>query len=1319
MSRGQALISDSPDLESGIVNTAMTSDLEMSELNPGTTAATTQVIEESEVESFMLNLTARRRRKQRQLSQSTQDPSEKLSKEVRSVKQSSRQALTENAVSSHSPSPAPSAASSRTSCKDPVEGEEEGEGEVPSQQQQQQQQQDSLDYKPVPAVRLKMKKKEKKKKKAAADVKIVAGSKRGTPEVTPGPSWREDSGKLTDSEADHVVKLSEEEEEGEAEEEEGESIEMAMSRSSIRDKIKSLRLKAKDVQEKDLEEKTRDAAEKLRKWSRRKSSSSELPEISEKEAFDFFTETWEHLAECAPPTPGALTPHTTTTTTTTTTDEEEEDHKEGEEDGTKVKDDAHDDDDVDGDHDDGDGDGEEEGEGGEGKKSKKGKGKKKEKKEKKKKKKKKEKEEKEEEEEKKKEKRKVSVKEKESDKSKEEAEEEVDDGYCDDMFPLLPDLSEKESAAFQCLVKPEKVCTELQLKHESQMYFYPSTRPIPPSEKLPGSQIESRNLVDEGFYVGSPPPVTPANRNKMQHRLLIQATDTDKKWFGEDGEILSLPDPLKTFPSRPPLFDDEDPNFGVVFTKAEVHEFDTRLMSGYAHCDQNYQLDIDINSIVFSQHHLFSVEHILAHKLVSYYQQYQKIVANNSISFLTKKLKAVKTSSQHLQEYMMNKELNVADEANYKQRLKDYRSEIRAIRHQKDWEEKCLNSLVKSMVHVWKNIKALRDRQKFVSTPVKLIICKQEVERDVDDQQWREDIEEEVEEIRADFEETYQHQEAEYKLLHDIWQRKHQLRKEALKRQNMKKKKKKKKKKTAEDEVNEEDEEQAQRDEEILSEVCPVKPVCPEAFDERGTRDRVRAKAMECRRHPGTPRILPEISYTAKVTPTSDCPRLEMRRRNEVSSCQVFIRILFNDKQVLQTNSRFLLENFRVNFGQIYHLKIVQWPDTITLQVYESHTLSNWLLAELYLAIPDSSVTTNNITVQRHDFSSDINIQFTHNAVGSGVAVNLDMLTPNKTYINTSGSVLCSVAWAVGDDGLPLAPTPKSGLLQKLQSMYQKSDPVSAIGASGIMDLQRLAEWVRTARLDPNDPSNADLMFLLRPHLEKGPEGAETDFFRLEPFQEEFNFATDDDIKQNRRFILLRLRHREVREFCNYLMVPALEREIPKSVFKEYNLRKQEEEKLLYQDSIDTQRSLVGRYKDKLYEEMLSRFRAAYHRKTLEDVVVEDGSPYIHMIGQRILQFLQPRRPLKPVRTERKRVSQGVKGEEIYILANVIQAFNIPVRRQPEATASLDVTEVSSLTNNTESVRPFIEVSFQNYTVRTQCAVGPNPSFNEEIMIPF
>lgn len=45
------------------------------------------------------------------------------------------------------------------------------------------------------------------------------------------------------------------------------------------------------------------------------------------------------------------------------------------------------------------------------------------------------------------------------------------------------------------------------------------------------------------------------------------------------------------------------------------------------------------------------------------------------------------------------------------------------------------------------------------------------------------------------------------------------------------------------------------------------------------------------------------------------------------------IKILIIYAYVLYFIYRVLSQDFKVNFGQIYNLKIVQWPERITLQV--------------------------------------------------------------------------------------------------------------------------------------------------------------------------------------------------------------------------------------------------------------------------------------------------------------------------------------------------------------------------------------------------
>lgn len=54
------------------------------------------------------------------------------------------------------------------------------------------------------------------------------------------------------------------------------------------------------------------------------------------------------------------------------------------------------------------------------------------------------------------------------------------------------------------------------------------------------------------------------------------------------------------------------------------------------------------------------------------------------------------------------------------------------------------------------------------------------------------------------------------------------------------------------------------------------------------------------------------------------------------------------------------------------------------------------------------------------------------------------------------------------------------------------------------------------------------------------------------------------------------------------------------------------------------------------------------------------------MVLPQLLKLAQPRRDLKPVRQERKKVNaQNLQAMEVKILVNIIRAFGIPVRRTP------------------------------------------------------
>jgi len=102
------------------------------------------------------------------------------------------------------------------------------------------------------------------------------------------------------------------------------------------------------------------------------------------------------------------------------------------------------------------------------------------------------------------------------------------------------------------------------------------------------------------------------------------------------------------------------------------------------------------------------------------------------------------------------------------------------------------------------------------------------------------------------------------------------------------------------------------------------------------------------------------------------------------------------------------------------------------------------------------------------------------------------------------------------------------------------------------------------------------------------------------------------------------------------------------------------------------------------------------------------------------MKWLQPKRPLRPLRKERKKVAvQSLAGQEVRLMVNVIRAFEVPVRKTTDSLlGSVSVPSSTNLGFATVAVRPFVEVSFQGSSLRTTTAEGANPTWNQDLQIP-
>uniref|UniRef100_A0A674INJ9 Coiled-coil and C2 domain containing 2A n=2 Tax=Terrapene triunguis TaxID=2587831 RepID=A0A674INJ9_9SAUR len=854
------------------------------------------------------------------------------------------------------------------------------------------------------------------------------------------------------------------------------------------------------------------------------------------------------------------------------------------------------------------------------------------------------------------------------------------------------------------------------LQKEREILFTPSILTVPMSQKVP-ENMQPRYLEDEGLYTGERPIVSLSNQNILENRILTQ--EQGKRWFGDDGKLLALPSPIKQSSTRPPIFSLEEgiePELETLYKKAMKPMHANQYIVGSGDPQGQFQLDIDISGLIFTHHPCFSREHVLAAKLAQLYDQYLARRQQNLTKLLTDKLHALRNA---VRSSLDNSGTNVPNPV-AQQSVTEYKFVIRQTRRLRDAEQEKDRTLLKTIIKVWKEMKSLRDFQKFTNTPMKLYLRKEEVDQRSDKKIYEAEIQAEINELLEEYMEEYEKKMEEYKTELQEW-------KSWKKAQ---KTKKKKKIKQSQDQEEEEAEESEYGEE-------PVKPIPPKLADRLEVEQQVREKAVNIRRKPGEPVLIPELSLTGSVTPNDLCPRAEVLRREDVKKRSVFLKVLFNTKEVSRTVTRQISSDFRVHFGQIFNLKIFNWPESLKLQIYETVGLSSTnLLAEMFIPVPETTVLTGRARTEEIEFSSNQRVMLDHEGVGSGVPFSFEADGSNKITLMTSGKVSNSVSWAIGENGVPLIPLvsqQKTGIPSALKNI----DAVASIGTSGLTDMKKLAKWAAETKLDPNDPKNADLMQLIM--VATSGDACVPGFFRLEQLQQEFNFASDEELNRSKRFRLLQLRHREVAEFRNYKQVPLLEREITEKLFENYEKRLRERDVIDSKDHLDAHRALVAKYLQKVRESVINRFLTAKHHFLLSDLVNEEEVPSLGNLGLSLFKLAEPKRPLKPRRKERKKVTaQNLSDGDINLLVNIIRAYDIPVRKpvlsklQQPSRSSRSFNEMFAASPSPQSpthsidwafnqvlVHPFVEVSFQRTVCRTTTAEGPNPNWNEELELPF
>ncbi|XP_047410349.1 protein CC2D2B [Sciurus carolinensis] len=251
-----------------------------------------------------------------------------------------------------------------------------------------------------------------------------------------------------------------------------------------------------------------------------------------------------------------------------------------------------------------------------------------------------------------------------------------------------------------------------QIKKQQANIFVPSSSPVTNKRKLPEGMMP-RILEDEGFYIQRKPEIYKKTCNKMENRLL--KLEKGKCWFEESGEILSLPYPIKeSWNFRLNISKESlNPALKTIYRKAIKSDLESSLRSKMEGHREMYQVDLNIVGLQFSHHPLFNKEQVLCARLLQFYECFQDRQQQNLSQLLYEKLKALTNAIQLANE-------NFEIDPLTRKSLQDYYWQINNTKWLYDLEKEKDLSLLHNILQTWKQIKSLRLRQGFTSTPIKL-----------------------------------------------------------------------------------------------------------------------------------------------------------------------------------------------------------------------------------------------------------------------------------------------------------------------------------------------------------------------------------------------------------------------------------------------------------------------------------------------------------------------------------------------------------------------------------------------------------------------
>ncbi|KAJ3124071.1 Coiled-coil and C2 domain-containing protein 2A [Nowakowskiella sp. JEL0407] len=525
------------------------------------------------------------------------------------------------------------------------------------------------------------------------------------------------------------------------------------------------------------------------------------------------------------------------------------------------------------------------------------------------------------------------------------------------------------------------------------------------------------------------------------------------------------------------------------------------------------------------------------------------------------------------------------------------------------------------------------------------------------------------------------------------------------------------------------------------------------AFNAKKARKNILKRINESRRPCGSPILKIQCTYNEPITLLEECPKHEQLRRREIESTNISIKLFYNEKEVTSTKpvpldrltfgTRFSantvsavqdgaardVNNQKTPFTVI-SVQVREVPQSVRAVIVETGVLGDSYLGVVYIPIPEASNTMRfKDRVYQH-------LQFSGPKFYNHTGLITREHDSEEGWVN--GKLWINLSWGVDQNGVSLGPGRQ--LIKETQKDYIWSvhgDPLKTIAPGGFVNLRKMMELIIGLQLDPQDPRNSHLISLKK--LISDSQNGSKSFqefwnsnkvFRLTIPKKlaEITLGVGENIPVlKKRFEVLFGRHRNqlrvkgpvpfeddliTEELYERVIDPLSEEIIAKELLSSHFSAKSNlnisDTPTSNQPSNFEHRNFLKRIRahQLLKEARLNR----PHR--LEDFVREERLVKTDPERSIFASFLQPRRPLKPHRTDRLMLLSA-QPEKCEIVVQVLRGFNVPVRRKDSGIMDAAATK----STNPITVRSYVEITFQRKRARTTISEGPNPQWNQTLML--